>query len=686
MTREALSDVSLDELFEEIELRLGRLLKSLTHKDDRVRELREMIGAAPGAPPHRRAARKPKARPARQAAHAPAPRSARSRPRAAARKPRPAAAHKVTIDDFVASPAGPEAPDITLPDWLNRTFTEMGLEVRKVPPPDEAAKAAHRRRGAATGEVTVPEWLEDTFAVGAAEAPVPPKPKPSRRRRPPASEHRTPAARRRAWRQAGAAPAPATTEGPATEPIPPAEPEETASETPAAQAPKAGTHLARPRRQAGAGRPSARRLTAKHPHAGARPTHEDRTHEPTIIIRPAPPSPRVLISQPPPQQVLKAPSPDEPAEDALESQSQTAVAEAAPQAALEEQAQAATAEEQIATMEPATPAPPPEPPTAIQTITPAGPPPTPRTRPAIIKRLNDLIRHVRPGNHAAHELTPAAPPEVEVTPIAIPPGLHRDLLLDAGSGVRMRLLLIPAGRFLMGSTEQERHAAHDAFIDMGISRPTAALWCQSETPQHEVVISHPFYMAEVAVTQEQYQAVMGENPSFFRGVTNPVERAAWQEAMEFCDRLSRRAQRRVLLPTEAQWEYACRAGSVTPFHTGDTIGTDQANFNGKRVFGAGLKGEHRQLTVPAKTFRPNAMGLYNMHGNVWEWCADWFDSSGYGKSRTVDPRGPGFGGRRVVRGGSWAVYPVFCRSAFRYGYTTDTRNYDIGFRVIVTVE
>jgi len=244
----------------------------------------------------------------------------------------------------------------------------------------------------------------------------------------------------------------------------------------------------------------------------------------------------------------------------------------------------------------------------------------------------------------------------------------KGLTLDLGKGVTMKLALIPAGKFLMGSPPGESDRNDE------------------EGPQHEVTISKPFYMGIHEVTQEQYKAVMGANPSYIKGASNPVELVIWEDAVEFCNKLSAKTGKTVRLPTEAEWEYACRAGTTTPFHTGETISTDEANYDGSYVYGSGRKGKDRQKTVPVGSFKPNAFGLYDMHGNVWEWCSDWYDKNYYRKAPRVDPQGPVSGSRRVLRGGSESDLPRDCRSAFRGWYLPlpGPRLGDLtGFRVAV---
>jgi formylglycine-generating enzyme required for sulfatase activity len=234
------------------------------------------------------------------------------------------------------------------------------------------------------------------------------------------------------------------------------------------------------------------------------------------------------------------------------------------------------------------------------------------------------------------------------------------LRLDFGNGIVMTLVLIPAGTFLMGSPASEERRFDNEV-------------------QHQVTIGAPFYMAAHEVTQAQYRTVMGASPSEFKGDGLPVENVSWDDAAEFCRRLSSVTGRKVRLPTEAEWEYACRAGTATPFSTGATIGTDQANYDGYEVYGNGRKGVNRMQPVPAGSFPPNAWGLSDMHGNLWEWCSDWFGE--YDARNGVDPQGAASGSHRVIRGGSWAGYARDCRSAFRGRETPGYRGYNLGFRV-----
>ena len=236
---------------------------------------------------------------------------------------------------------------------------------------------------------------------------------------------------------------------------------------------------------------------------------------------------------------------------------------------------------------------------------------------------------------------------------------ERTIALDLGRKVAMKLVLIPAGKFLMGRPGDE--AGRD----------------EDEGPQREVIISKPFYMSLYEVTQDQYEAVMGAKPSKFADAAKPVESVSWEDAIEFCKKLSRRTSQAVALPTEAQWEYACRAGSKTRFSSGDD---DRQLSTYARYGQSGDAG-----TTPVGSRKPNAWGLYDMHGNVWEWCADWYAGS-YVNAPAQDPTGPILGQSRVLRGGSWVNTSDGCRCATRNRSAPDVRYNGIGFRVVVNTK
>ena len=191
-------------------------------------------------------------------------------------------------------------------------------------------------------------------------------------------------------------------------------------------------------------------------------------------------------------------------------------------------------------------------------------------------------------------------------------------------------------------------------------------------------------MARALVTQEQWRAVMSRRATCrFAGDERPVENVAWGEAQAFCQRLAQRAGRAYRLPSEAQWEYACRAGGSAPFHTGETLTTDLANYCGEHAFRAEPAGLYRHVTTPAGMFPPNDFGLYDLHGNLWEWCADtWHaDYTGAPASEAAWQSG-GDRAARVVRGGSWHDVPGACRSAARARYEAGQGDDFVGFRVV----
>lgn len=238
--------------------------------------------------------------------------------------------------------------------------------------------------------------------------------------------------------------------------------------------------------------------------------------------------------------------------------------------------------------------------------------------------------------------------------------------------IGMQLKLIPAGTFMMGSPESEERRYHD------------------EGPQHRVTISKPFYLGIHEVTQSQWQSVMGTKPwrleqFTIEGASYAATHVSWEDAVEFCKRLSRREGQTYRLPTEAEWEYACRAGSTTRFHFGDSKSNLSEYAWWGRGFGIGnMQDELYAHEVGLK--RPNGFGLYDMHGNVYEWCSDWYDSDSYENSPSVDPRGPSSGSFRVSRGGSWIGEPTYVRSASRYYDAPDDRDYHVGFRVVCESE
>jgi formylglycine-generating enzyme required for sulfatase activity len=314
--------------------------------------------------------------------------------------------------------------------------------------------------------------------------------------------------------------------------------------------------------------------------------------------------------------------------------------------------------------------------------------------------------------------------------------------LDLGGGVNMELVLIPAGKFVMGTPEpvavdevgfHKRILIGQVLLSVGSGllmvlvgavivqairkrqRPKFSLakllamtaaagiavlsgvhWQQSvrglekarvehqmeegrfdaakpeEKPAHPVTLTQPFYMAKFAVTQEQYQAVIGANPSHFMGKNNPVEQVSWYDGQAFCNNLTEQTKQTVRLPTEAEWEFACRAGTSTVYYSGDT----DKDLDRVAWYDANSKGK----THPVGQKQPNAFGLYDMHGNVWQWCQDLWEED-YSKSSSENPQGPAQGEFRLLRGGSWFNYPMVCRSAYRW-FDPGNRISFIGFRVV----
>jgi formylglycine-generating enzyme required for sulfatase activity len=244
------------------------------------------------------------------------------------------------------------------------------------------------------------------------------------------------------------------------------------------------------------------------------------------------------------------------------------------------------------------------------------------------------------------------------------------------NAIGMELVLIPAGTFQMGSPTDEKDRQ------------------ENEGPRHEVRISKSFYLGKYAVTQAEYEKVMGTNPSYFSASGNgkdsvagldtsrfPVENVSWEDAQEFCRKLSARDGRKYRLPTEAEWEYSCRAGTTTPFHFGNALNGDRANCDGNSPYGTEAKGKILGRTCRVGSYRPNAFGLYDMHGNVWQWCQDWYGEKYYNESTNVDPEGPSTGGARVQRGGPWDFSARYCRAASRFWDPPSDRMGGFGFRV-----
>ncbi|MCP4289411.1 MAG: formylglycine-generating enzyme family protein, partial [Gammaproteobacteria bacterium] len=242
----------------------------------------------------------------------------------------------------------------------------------------------------------------------------------------------------------------------------------------------------------------------------------------------------------------------------------------------------------------------------------------------------------------------SAPALTAATPIPTPfAGQER---YDPVSGIDF--VWAPEGCFQMGQSETDKR-----YILQERGEERYKQYYMNELPQHEVCVDG-FWMGKTEVTQAQWTRIMGDNPSRFQSDTNPVEQVSWKDIQKFLQALNKKAGKEMYrLPTEAEWEYAARAGTSTIFYFGDDAGmlSDYAWY----------RSNSGGTTHPAGQLKPNAWGLYDMHGNVWEWCQDWYDSEYYSKSPKENPQGPSSGKYRVLRGGSWANYPNDCRSATR---------------------
>ncbi len=235
---------------------------------------------------------------------------------------------------------------------------------------------------------------------------------------------------------------------------------------------------------------------------------------------------------------------------------------------------------------------------------------------------------------------------------------------DLGNGVRLDMVEIPGGTFIMGSPASEAERDSDEGLQRQVTVPS-------------------FYMGKYELTQAQYQAIMGTNPSYFKGNNRPVESVSWDDAVEFCKKLSQKTGKKYRLPSEAEWEYACRAGTTTPFYFGESITPELVNYDGSYPYASASKGQDRSQTTDVGTFPPNAFGLYDMHGNVWEWCQDDYQENYI--NAPID--GSAWNSRsssnlKLLRGGSWGNFARRCRAAVRRGNSRHYRNLSFGFRVV----
>ena len=264
-------------------------------------------------------------------------------------------------------------------------------------------------------------------------------------------------------------------------------------------------------------------------------------------------------------------------------------------------------------------------------------------------------------------------------------GVPVEKTVDLRGGVKMRFVLIPAGEFMMGSGESADTVARKCGGQhpRGTMYIPKATWFADERPQHRVRITKPFYLGATEVTQEQWERVMGDNPSKHKGKQLPVQRVSWEDCQGLVRGLNALGKDTFALPTEAEWEYACRAGTNTPFHTGETVSSTQANYRALGTYGNGRKGKYRGEATPVGSFGANAFGLRDMHGNVSEWCQDRY-STGYYRSRPRnDPTGPATGKHRVARGSHAFSGPWACRSAGRESWPPSQRWMGFGCRVVL---
>ena len=269
-------------------------------------------------------------------------------------------------------------------------------------------------------------------------------------------------------------------------------------------------------------------------------------------------------------------------------------------------------------------------------------------------------RH-RPDGAGSDGSAPAPIQQLKIQPAKSNSTASTILAVILDEGLELQLNPIQAGRFLMGSPDDEPQRGGDE-------------------RQHRVTISRPFYMGATLVTCSEWQAVMGGKAVSEKERQLPVN-VPWPDAVRFCNALSEDTGRTFRLPTEAEWEYCCRAGTTTPFNTGAIITTDQANFDGKFLYPGGKPGIYRHGETPVRKFTPNAWGLFDMHGNAFEWCSDWYGR--YPEGAVTDPQGPEKGEDRVIRGGKFGSGARYIRSASRYSYNPRNSSVRFGFRVVM---
>jgi formylglycine-generating enzyme required for sulfatase activity len=254
-------------------------------------------------------------------------------------------------------------------------------------------------------------------------------------------------------------------------------------------------------------------------------------------------------------------------------------------------------------------------------------------------------------------------------------------VIELGKDVKLEMVLIPAGKFKMGFTEKEladfKVDFHEAVKKKTQKKELSKEQIDSidqrmsmQGKQHEVTLTKPFYLGKYEVTQEQWESVMGNNPSSrTKGAKLPVTDVSWEDCQEFIKKLNASTKGGYRLPTEAEWEYACRAGTTTAYSYGDSLTKTDANIDGLSISAVG-------------SYKPNSFGLYDIHGNVWEWCEDWYGD--YPAGAVTDPKGPAKGEYRVLRGGSFNFYESNARSSNRYYYPPTLRLFNYGFRLART--
>jgi len=240
--------------------------------------------------------------------------------------------------------------------------------------------------------------------------------------------------------------------------------------------------------------------------------------------------------------------------------------------------------------------------------------------------------------------------------------------------VKLELVLIPAGEFVMGEPEATADAEKATLKKSAADRKNPGL---REIPRHPVRLTKPFYMSKFVITQDQYQAVMGKNPSKLKGNDKPVNRVDWDGSQAFCKRLSEQLKQTFRLPTEAEWEFACRAGTTTAYYSGDT------NKDLDRI--GWYTGNSKGTLHPVGQKEPNAFGLYDMQGSILQWCLDRYDDDTYSKSTVEDPQGPATGALRATRGGAWSTPAWMCKSGVTFGAESDDQSVGIGIRIVLPV-